>query len=88
MSSLFKVHGARRATCALQSSPARAFSTASRLQTSGLKINAQRLWETLHETCEWGAANRHGEYVLFLDHIGPKKLTFILATRQTRAWLA
>lgn len=28
---------------------------------SGLTINADRLNETLHETCKWGAANPWGE---------------------------
>ncbi|KAI0486091.1 amidase [Xylaria cf. heliscus] len=27
----------------------------------GLKVNADRLNETLHHTCQWGAANRYGE---------------------------
>ncbi|KAJ2997895.1 hypothetical protein NUW58_g510 [Xylaria curta] len=27
----------------------------------GLKINADRLNETLHQTCQWGAAHRYGE---------------------------
>jgi hypothetical protein len=26
-----------------------------------LQINAARLNETLHHTCQWGAANRYGE---------------------------
>lgn len=43
---------------ALLTRPMRFFST-SRLQS--LKINADRLNETLHYTCQWGAANRYGE---------------------------
>lgn len=28
---------------------------------SGLSINAGRLMETLHQTCQWGAAHRFGK---------------------------
>ncbi|OJJ69792.1 hypothetical protein ASPBRDRAFT_56588 [Aspergillus brasiliensis CBS 101740] len=28
---------------------------------SGLRINSDRLMETLHQTCEWGAAHRYGQ---------------------------
>ncbi|KAL4992187.1 hypothetical protein BDW68DRAFT_197392 [Aspergillus falconensis] len=31
-----------------------------KLTPSGLKINQARLWETIHETCKWGAAHRWG----------------------------
>lgn len=59
------MHCAKRVTHSLHLSAARAFSTSSRLQSiSNLSINADRLWETLHETCEWGAAHRFGEYAL------------------------
>lgn len=37
-----------------------------------LRINAARLNKTLHETCEWGAAHRYGEYV----HPPPLKSTY------------
>ncbi|KAK1961557.1 Zn-dependent exopeptidase [Colletotrichum sublineola] len=37
----------------------RSLSTA-RGSLSGLKINADRLQETLHHTCQWGAAHRYG----------------------------
>lgn len=30
---------------------------------SGLQFNRDRLWKTLHETCQWGSAHRYGEYV-------------------------
>jgi hypothetical protein len=56
------MYGTKGVTRALHSN-ARQFSTATRLQASGLKINSDRLWNTLHETCEWGAAHRYGEYV-------------------------
>ncbi|KAJ5101692.1 hypothetical protein NUU61_003914 [Penicillium alfredii] len=52
----------RSATRVFRSNVARQFSTTTRLQApSGLKINSGRLWESLHETCEWGAAHRYGE---------------------------
>ncbi|KAJ6442449.1 n-carbamoyl-l-amino acid hydrolase [Purpureocillium lavendulum] len=41
-------------------SPTRQFSTSSPRLSSGLKINADRLNKTLHETCQWGAAHRYG----------------------------
>lgn len=57
------MYGTKGATRALRSN-ARRFSTATRLHApSGLKINSERLWNTLHETCEWGAEHRYGEYV-------------------------
>lgn len=57
------MYSTKRATRALHSN-ARRFSTAIRLQApSGLKINSERLWNTLHESCEWGAEHRYGEYV-------------------------
>ncbi|KAI1634306.1 hydantoinase/carbamoylase family amidase [Biscogniauxia mediterranea] len=40
---------------------ARAISTASNVSSSGLKINATRLVDTIHHTCQWGAAHRYGE---------------------------
>lgn len=57
---------AKTTSCAVirQSTTRRLASTStSQTQLSGLKINSTRLWETLHETCEWGAAHRYGEYV-------------------------
>ena len=56
------MYSTKGVTRALHSN-ARRFSTATRLQASGLKINSERLWNTLHETCEWGAEHRYGEYV-------------------------
>ncbi|UNI22227.1 hypothetical protein JDV02_008134 [Purpureocillium takamizusanense] len=38
----------------------RPFSTSSSPRSSGLTINADRLNETLHHTCQWGAAHRYG----------------------------
>ncbi|KAI5919384.1 hydantoinase/carbamoylase family amidase [Camillea tinctor] len=40
---------------------ARAISTASNGASSGLKINAARLVDTIHHTCQWGAAHRYGD---------------------------
>lgn len=56
------MYGTKRVIRALHSNAPR-FSIATRLQASGLKINSERLWNTLHETCEWGAEHRYGEYV-------------------------
>lgn len=33
---------------------------------SGLRINADRLLETLHHTCQWGATHRYGEFVTLI----------------------
>lgn len=41
----------------------RQLSTASRSPTSGLRINPDRLWETIHESCKWGSAHPYGKYV-------------------------
>lgn len=41
----------------------RQLSTSSRPPTSGLRINPDRLWETIHETCKWGSAHPYGKYV-------------------------
>ncbi|KAL3956876.1 hypothetical protein ACCO45_009722 [Purpureocillium lilacinum] len=38
----------------------RQFSTSGPRQSAGLKINADRLNKTLHDTCQWGAAHRYG----------------------------
>ena len=32
-------------------------------QLAAIKINRERLWRDLHETCEWGKGERWGEYV-------------------------
>lgn len=57
------MHGTKRATRVFRFN-ARALSTSPRFAApSSLKINADRLWETLHETCKWGAAHPYGEYV-------------------------
>jgi hypothetical protein len=57
--------GVSRTTRALRFNATRSFSSAPRVHApAALKINADRLWKTLHQTCEWGAAHRYGEYVL------------------------
>ncbi|KAG2420993.1 hypothetical protein HFD88_000608 [Aspergillus terreus] len=55
------------------------------LSTSGLQINANRLWETLHQTCEWGAAHRYGSSP---TDTGMARLTLSDADAQVRRWLA
>lgn len=63
------MQGTKRATRALRFN-ARAFSTSAFFAApSSLRINADRLWETLHETCKWGAAHPYGEYVHSLNMI-------------------
>lgn len=83
------MHCAKRVTHSLRLSAARAFSTSSRLQAmSSLSINADRLWETLHETCEWGAAHRHGEYVQSPFLVSKPRTDTAPAIPQTQAWRA
>ncbi|KAL4893733.1 beta-alanine synthase [Aspergillus ambiguus] len=72
------MHLAKRATHLLGR---RRLSTA----TSGLKINASRLWETLHETCEWGAAHRYGPSP---TDTGMARLTLSDDDARVRRWLA
>lgn len=51
---------------ATASSATRRFYSASHISApaSGLRINADRLQETIHHTCQWGAAHRYGRFVL------------------------
>jgi hypothetical protein len=59
------MYGVTRTTRALRFNATRAFSSTPQVHApAALKINADRLWETLHQSCEWGAAHRYGEYVL------------------------
>ncbi|KAE8144978.1 tryptophan synthase beta subunit-like PLP-dependent enzyme [Aspergillus avenaceus] len=59
-------------------------STIQRRQLSGLKINQSRLWETLHETCEWGSAHRYGKQS---TDTGMARLTLTDADAKVRRWL-
>ncbi|EED14339.1 beta-alanine synthase, putative [Talaromyces stipitatus ATCC 10500] len=54
-------------------------------QLSGLKINSKRLWKTLHETCEWGAAHRYGDNP---TDTGMARLTLTDADATVRGWLS
>ncbi|KAL2826267.1 hypothetical protein BDW59DRAFT_171918 [Aspergillus cavernicola] len=55
------------------------------LTPSGLKINQSRLWETIHETCKWGASHRWGE----LPHeTGMARLTLTDNDARVRNWFA
>ncbi|OKL56038.1 hypothetical protein UA08_08709 [Talaromyces atroroseus] len=56
-----------------------------RAQASGLQINSGRLWETLHETCRWGAANRYGEKP---TDTGMSRLTLSDDDARVRRWFA
>ncbi|KAE8367121.1 hypothetical protein BDV27DRAFT_143009 [Aspergillus caelatus] len=74
----------KRTGCALFANSAKQFSTTSRRHLSGLKINHNRLWETLHETCEWGAAHRYGKDS---TDTGMARLTLTDADASVRRWL-
>ncbi|KAJ5667009.1 Peptidase M20 [Penicillium longicatenatum] len=65
---------------------ARQFSTSARRHTpSGLRINSDRLWETLHKTCEWGAAHHYGQKP---TETGMARLTLTDDDARVRSWLA
>ncbi|KEY70132.1 hypothetical protein S7711_03368 [Stachybotrys chartarum IBT 7711] len=49
-----------RRSSALAGRP-RALTTTSRAGSPGLRINSARLQETIHHTCQWGAAHRYGD---------------------------
>lgn len=57
---------------------------------SGFRINADRLAETLHHTCQWGAAHRYGEFVTPILRFFQvsDKLTSKTAVQQRQAWRA
>ncbi|XHF98841.1 hypothetical protein AWENTII_002376 [Aspergillus wentii] len=63
----------------------RDLSTVSRARGSGLQINSDRLWETLHETCKWGAANRYGDKP---TDTGMSRLTLSDDDARVRRWFA
>ncbi|RDW58573.1 M20 family metallo-hydrolase [Aspergillus mulundensis] len=52
---------------------------------SGLRINQSRLWETIHETCKWGAAHRWGEGP---NDTGMARLTLNNEDARVRRWFA
>ncbi|EAW11765.1 M20 family metallo-hydrolase [Aspergillus clavatus NRRL 1] len=54
------MHGLKRVHRVL-TQPSQQLSTSAR---SGFKINANRLWQTLHETCEWGSAHRYRDQTM------------------------
>lgn len=58
---------------------------AARCYTAGsLKINADRMMKTLHETCEWGAAHRYGDGPF---ETGMARLTLDEDDATARRWL-
>ncbi|KAJ5297496.1 hypothetical protein PENANT_c005G00312 [Penicillium antarcticum] len=64
----------------------RRFSTGTQLRApSGLKINPDRLWNTLHETCEWGAAHRYNDGP---TDTGMARLTLTDEDASVRKWFA
>ncbi|KHN94444.1 Amidase, hydantoinase/carbamoylase [Metarhizium album ARSEF 1941] len=65
-------------------SPVRLFST-SWSGDSGLRINAGRLHETLHHTCQWGAAHRYGEGP---NDTGMSRLALSDDDARVRQWFA
>ncbi|KAB8238340.1 tryptophan synthase beta subunit-like PLP-dependent enzyme [Aspergillus alliaceus] len=74
----------KRSGRALFANSTKQFSTTFRRQLSGLKINNNRLWETLHETCEWGAAHRYGPKS---TDTGMARLTLTDDDARMRRWL-
>ncbi|KAL4940611.1 hypothetical protein BDV06DRAFT_230198 [Aspergillus oleicola] len=56
-----------------------------KLTTSGLRINQSRLWETIHETCKWGATHRWGEKP---TETGMARLTLTDEDAKVRNWFA
>ncbi|KAL4762781.1 uncharacterized protein BDW70DRAFT_166586 [Aspergillus foveolatus] len=56
-----------------------------KLTPSGLKINQSRLWETIHETCKWGAAHRWGENP---HETGMARLTLNEDDARVRRWFS
>ncbi|KAJ5679297.1 hypothetical protein N7462_007541 [Penicillium macrosclerotiorum] len=81
------MHGTPKVTRALGYSAKRTFSTSPRFQSSSprLNINSNRLWETLHRTCEWGSAHRYGEYP---TETGMARLTLTDDDARVRKWFA
>ncbi|KAJ5595275.1 uncharacterized protein N7459_001483 [Penicillium hispanicum] len=70
---------------ALRFHSARSFSTSLRPQGSGLQINSERLWRTLHETCDWGFAYRYGDNA---TDTGMARLTLNDDDARVRKWFA
>ncbi|KAL3456268.1 hypothetical protein BJX64DRAFT_281500 [Aspergillus heterothallicus] len=64
---------------------ANAFYLPAHVTTSGLKINQARLWETIHETCKWGAAHRWGKGD---TETGMARLTLSDDDARARRWFA
>ncbi|PSS06807.1 hypothetical protein M430DRAFT_37845 [Amorphotheca resinae ATCC 22711] len=52
-------------------------------QLAAVKIDRDRLWRDLHETCEWGKGERWGEGT---TDIGMSRLTLSDADKQVRDW--
>ncbi|RFU81161.1 hydantoinase carbamoylase family amidase [Trichoderma arundinaceum] len=69
------------------SSAARRFYSASHVSApaSGLRINADRLQETIHHTCQWGAAHRYGSGS---TETGMARLSLSDDDAQARRWFA
>ncbi|KAH6662677.1 putative beta-alanine synthase [Plectosphaerella plurivora] len=63
----------------------RGLATTSSPRLSGLTINADRLNETLHETCKWGAANRYGDAP---TQTGMSRLSLSDDDARVRRWFA
>ncbi|CAO1621274.1 unnamed protein product [Parajaminaea phylloscopi] len=56
---------------------------AARALSRGLRINADRLNATLHETCQWGQAHRYGAAS---TETGMRRLTLSDSDKQVRDW--
>ncbi|EKD12818.1 uncharacterized protein L3040_006972 [Drepanopeziza brunnea f. sp. 'multigermtubi'] len=57
--------------------------TMSDAQYQSVKINRERLWRDLHETCQWGMGERWGEGA---TDIGMKRLTLTDSDKKVRDW--
>ncbi|KZF24825.1 beta-alanine synthase [Xylona heveae TC161] len=79
------MQAAKGGTRIMHTNPTRLLSKISRRNLSGLRINSDRLWETLHETCKWGAAHRYGKGP---TETGMARLTLTDEDAHVRRWLA
>ncbi|OQE22921.1 hypothetical protein PENSTE_c009G03194 [Penicillium steckii] len=80
------MHAVKSGSRAMRFNSTRAFSSAPRFQAPpALSINSNRLWETLHQTCEWGQAHRYGDNA---TETGMARLTLNDDDARVRRWFA
>ncbi|TEA13901.1 N-carbamoyl-L-amino-acid hydrolase [Colletotrichum sidae] len=63
----------------------RSYSASARGSLSGFKINSDRLQETIHHTCQWGAAHRYGKGA---TETGMARLALSDDDAKVRRWFA